>query len=128
MNNPVVWFEIYVSDMERSKKFYQTLIGADLIGMENPVPERTQMKMMGFPFDEKSNGCSGALIQMDGMPLGSSNGVIVYFKSEECEKLAEKMQTLGAHIVKPKTSIGEHGYFCLIKDPDSNIIGLHSMN
>lgn len=127
MNNPVVWFEIYVSDMERSKKFYQTLIGSDLIPLANPAREYTNVQMMGFPYSDKSDGCSGAIIQMDGMPLGSSNGVIVYFRSDDCEKLAEKMQTLGASIVKPKTDIGEHGFFCLIKDPDSNIIGIHSM-
>lgn len=126
MNNPVVWFEIYVSDMDRSKKFYQTLIGSDLIPMDNPTSER-KMKLMGFPSNDKQYGCSGAIVQMDGMPLGSSNGVIVYFASDDCEKMAEKMQTIGASIVQPKTDIGPHGYFCLIKDPDSNIIGLHSM-
>lgn len=127
MNNPIVWFEVYVSDMERSKNFYQTLIGSDLVGMSNPESERNQMKMMGFPSQQSPEGFSGALIQMDGMPLGSSNGVIIYFESEDCERLAEKMQTMGGNIVKPKTSIGKYGYFCLIKDPDSNIIGLHSM-
>ena len=25
-NNPVVWFEIYVRDMERAKKFYQAVL------------------------------------------------------------------------------------------------------
>lgn len=126
MNNPVVWFEIYVSDLERSKKFYQTLVGSDLIPMTNPEAEKSQMKMLGFP-SENAPGCSGAIVHLDNMPLGSEPGIIVYFRSDDCEKLAEKMQTLGSKIVKPKTSIGEFGFFCLIKDPDSNIIGLHSM-
>lgn len=25
-NNPVGWFEIYVNDMERAKKFYETVL------------------------------------------------------------------------------------------------------
>lgn len=127
MNNPIVWFEIYVSDIDRSKRFYQTLIGSDLIPMSNSEIEKNNMKMLGFPSNDKSYGCSGAIVEMEGMPLGS-HSAIPYFMSDDCEKLAQKMQEMGGVQVKAKTDIGEHGFFCLIKDPDANIIGIHSMN
>ena len=31
-NNPVVWFEIYVADMERAKAFYQGVLAMDTEG------------------------------------------------------------------------------------------------
>lgn len=35
MNNPVGWFEIYVDDMERAKRFYQSVFALDLIGLHS---------------------------------------------------------------------------------------------
>ena len=37
MKNIVSWFEIYVTDLDRAKKFYETVLGKDLHKM--PVPE-----------------------------------------------------------------------------------------
>ena len=41
--NPVNWFEIYVQDMERAGKFYETVLGVELQPMETDLP------MHGFP-------------------------------------------------------------------------------
>ena len=34
--NPVGWFEIYVDDMERAKKFYQDVLSVGLQKLEGP--------------------------------------------------------------------------------------------
>lgn len=37
--NPVGWFEIYVQDMGRAKKFYETVLRVELMKLESPDPE-----------------------------------------------------------------------------------------
>lgn len=37
-HNPVRWFELYVTDMQRAKHFYQTVFGPQLMQLESPVP------------------------------------------------------------------------------------------
>ena len=38
-NNPVNWFEIYVQDMERARKFYENVFGVTLKKLETVTPE-----------------------------------------------------------------------------------------
>ena len=38
VTNPVGWFEIYVQDMERATKFYETVLDTKLEALETPVP------------------------------------------------------------------------------------------
>ena len=44
--NPVGWFEIYVDDMERAKKFYETVLGVKLEKL--PI----DIEMFTFPMGE----------------------------------------------------------------------------
>lgn len=36
-NNPVVWFEIYVQDMNRARAFYEAVFGVRLEKLESPI-------------------------------------------------------------------------------------------
>ncbi|MEG0482043.1 MAG: VOC family protein, partial [Acinetobacter sp.] len=36
MSNPVCWFEIYVNDMDRAKKFYESLFNLQLTQLSDP--------------------------------------------------------------------------------------------
>ncbi|MGB5072301.1 MAG: VOC family protein, partial [Flavobacteriales bacterium] len=46
--NPVVWFEIYVDDMPRAKKFYETVLGLQLESMATPDTIEANMEMVSF--------------------------------------------------------------------------------
>ncbi len=46
--NPVCWFEIYVQEMDRAKKFYETVLGTELTKLESPMPE---IEMLAFPME-----------------------------------------------------------------------------
>jgi len=35
-NNPVIWFEIYVQDMERAKRFYESVFQVKLERLNAP--------------------------------------------------------------------------------------------
>ncbi len=122
MNNPVGWFEIYVQDMARAKRFYAATLGIEFSSLESG-----DLEMWAFPMDRETVGAAGALVRMPGMPSGG-NSVLVYFKTDDCAIVAEKAAAAGGQIEKPKFSIGPYGFIALVKDPDGNLFGLHSMS
>lgn len=127
--NVVGWFEIYVQDLEKAKKFYSEVLQVEFTDMEDPSEDADgSMKMATFPYImEEIPGASGALIQMEGVPSGGS-GTIVYFSSTDCAVEESRVTAAGGKIHKSKMSIGDHGFMALCWDPDGNMFGIHSMN
>lgn len=119
--NPVVWFEIYVQDMGRAKKFYESVFEVKLEKLEAPG-----MEMWSFPSDMKSSGASGSLVKMEGVPSGG-NSTLVYFSCEDCAVEERGAAKSGGRIFRGKVSIGEYGFMSLVFDTEGNMIGLHSL-
>lgn len=125
--NPVGWFEIYVQDIEKAQKFYETVLGTKMADLPNPTDDGLKMKM--FSGDEKAmekSGSNGALAQMEGMPSGG-NSTLVYFICEDCSIEESRVKGAGGDVFKTKFSIGPYGFISLCTDPDGNMFGLHSM-
>ncbi|SEA82575.1 hypothetical protein SAMN05443667_109131 [Flavobacterium gillisiae] len=122
---PIVWFEIYVDDMERATKFYETILDVILEGLPNPTNDDMQMKT--FPGDMDGYGANGALVKMQGFQAGG-NSTLVYFGSTDCITEEQRIEKAGGKIFKPKMSIGEYGFITLFMDTEGNMVGLHSMD
>jgi predicted enzyme related to lactoylglutathione lyase len=120
-NNPVRWFEIYVQDMERAKKFYEAVFQ---VGLERLPAEG--MEMLAFPMGQEGPGASGALVKMPGVPSGG-NSTLVYFTCVDCAVEAGRVAGAGGRIFKDKMSIGQWGFIALAFDTEGNMFGLHSM-
>lgn len=118
--NPVGWFDIYVSDLNRAKKFYQTVFNLTLTDL--PVEWGRQSL---FPFSPGSPNTSGALVEKAGMQPGANN-TVVYFETEDCTAEESRIEQAGGKVVQPKTSIGEFGYIAIFIDSEGNTVGLHS--
>tara|TARA_R110002073_G_scaffold72537_1_gene177682 strand:+ start:716148 stop:716513 length:366 start_codon:yes stop_codon:yes gene_type:complete len=119
MTNPVQWFEIAATDLERAKKFYGTVFKLEFQLIE--VPE-SKMYMFGAP---NQVGAAGALVQSsENKP--SSNGTIIYFTCEDLAIELERVMQAGGKLSIPKTDIGEFGFFAQCIDTEGNRIGLHS--
>lgn len=127
-NNTVVWFEIYVQDMQRAKKFYEAVLNITLENMPASTAEMN-METWAFPSDKKtaqtSFGANGMLVKMEGYS-SSGGGTVVYFGCEDCAAEASRVAKNGGVVVKEKMSIGEHGFIVLARDTEGNIIGFHS--
>lgn len=123
--NPVAWFEIYVDDMERATKFYETVFNVKLTEM--PVPGDAPMLMKSFPGFEDGIGASGTLVKMDGLQAGG-NSTIVYFGCLDCAVEESRVVNAGGTVHQPKMSIGEYGFCSIIMDSEGNTVGLYSMN
>ena len=119
-NNPVGWFEIYVADMTRAKRFYESVFDVTLDKLPSP-----EVDMWAFPMQREAHGAPGALVHMPGFPTGR-NSVLVYFSCEDCAVKEAKAASAGGRIEKKKFSIGEYGFISLVYDTEGNMIGLHS--
>jgi predicted enzyme related to lactoylglutathione lyase len=118
--NPVGWFEIYVQDMDRARKFYEAVFQTKLEKLENP-----DLEMWTFPMEIDRMGAPGALVSIPGVPSGG-NSILVYFSCEDCAAEAGRAAETGGRVQKEKTSIGQYGFIALVYDTEGNMIGLHS--
>ncbi|MEM1412547.1 MAG: VOC family protein [Pseudomonadota bacterium] len=118
--NPVGWFEIYVQDIPRAKEFYEAVLAIEMTPLEMPGVE-----MFGFPMHDDVKGSSGSIIKMPDMASGGS-GTLVYFTCVDCAEESGRVEAAGGTVIQPKMSIGDYGFVSLIKDPDGNMVGLHS--
>ncbi|QDO95530.1 VOC family protein [Formosa sediminum] len=123
--NPVVWFEIYVNDIDRAAIFYEQVLQVMLEDMSDPTNGNVQMKC--FPSDMENYGAAGALVKMEAVKP-STNGSLIYFGCEDCQILENRAVEHGAEIIQAKMGIGEHGFVSIVKDTEGNSIGFHSMN
>ncbi len=118
--NPVGWFDIHVANLDRAKKFYETVFNVKLTDL--PVQWGKQSI---FPFDHESPNISGALVEKaDFVPSG--NNTVVYFETEDCTTEEQSIKKAGGKVVQPKISIGDFGFISIFIDTEGNTIGLHS--
>lgn len=119
--NPVCWFEIYVQDMDRAKKFYESVFQVKLERLNNP-----DLEIWGFPMVMDLMGASGALVKMEDFPSGG-NSTLVYFSCADCAAEEARVVEFGGSIQRGKMSIGEYGFISLVYDTEGNMFGLHSV-
>ena len=114
------WFEIPAADMDRAKKFYETVFDTQIHVMElGPT-----FKMGIFP--HKEVGC--ALVFNPDFYKPSKEGVIVYLNANpDLQTALDKLESAGGKIIQPKKQISpEHGYMALFIDSEGNRMALHS--
>ncbi|MFZ0132984.1 MAG: VOC family protein [Desulfobacterales bacterium] len=70
--NPVNWFEIYVQDIDRAKKFYESVFQVKLEKLNSPDPE-----MWSFPMVMDGAGAAGAIVKMEGVS-SYGNSTMIY--------------------------------------------------
>ena len=119
-HNPVGWFEIYVQDTDRARKFYEAVFATKLEKL--PTPD---IEMWTFPMAADRTGCSGALVKAPGIESGG-NSVMVYFSCEDCAVEAGRVTGAGGEVQREKMSIGEYGFIAHALDTEGNLFGLHS--
>ena len=119
--NPVGWFEIYVQDMARARKFYEAVLDGKLEKLE-----AGDVEMWTFPMQQGGPGSMGSLVHMPGFPSGG-NSTLVYFVCDDCAVEEARVKKNGGRVEKTKFSIGPHGFISLVYDTEGNMFGLHSM-
>jgi predicted enzyme related to lactoylglutathione lyase len=121
-SNVVGWFEIYVADMGRAKRFYQAVFQHEMTDLP---AMGSDMQMCAFAWVDNGTGASGALVKSTQMGPGTG-GTMVYFSCEDCAIEAARVVTHGGTLCQAKMSIGEYGFIAIAQDTEGNTIGLHS--
>lgn len=123
--NILTWFEIPVSDLQRAKKFYETILDIEMVIRTDGAGEA-----VFFPYDPTiiqatSGRVTGVLSKSTGNSP-SDNGTMVYINaSPYIEDVLEKVEQTGGKIIMPKTEINA-GFIAVIIDSEGNKVGLHS--
>ena len=120
--NILNWFEIYVDDMARATKFYETIFDVKLEQVE-----MMGMKMAMFPSTQMNGKVSGALVQHE-MRKPSEQGALIYFNGNPDLSVAlSRIEAAGGKVTMPKTKISDDiGYMAFFIDTEGNGVALHS--
>ena len=118
--NPVFYFEIPVTDMDRAVRFYSTVFDVDLT---RQTVDGYEMAL--FPRADDAPGASGALAAGD-VYVPSKTGVLIYIDVPDIDRVLTLAAANGGGVLYQKTHIGEAGFVAEIEDSEGNRIGLTS--
>lgn len=123
----ISWFEVPVTDMDRAKKFYETVFNVEI-----SIQEFGGVLMGWFPpaEDITAPGISGSLVKSEGNYIPSAtHGTVVYFNSQSGDISDElsRVEAAGGKILQDKTLISnEIGYMAQVIDSEGNRIALYN--
>lgn len=120
--NAINWFEIPVADLDRAKKFYETIFDIEMSKME--VGKDV---MYAFPYDPTSGKVSGAIIK-DENAISKMDGVTLYLNANpNIDAVISRIEAAGGKVLIQKTEISpEIGYMSFFNDTEGNRLALHS--
>jgi predicted enzyme related to lactoylglutathione lyase len=123
--NVLTWFEIPVSDINRAKTFYETILDIEMILRKDGNDEA-----IFFPFNPDvvqatSGRITGVLTKTD-RNTPSDCGTVVYINaSPSIQLVLDKVNQSGGKIVLPRTQMPA-GFIAIIIDTEGNKVGLHA--
>jgi predicted enzyme related to lactoylglutathione lyase len=123
--NVLTWFEIPVSDIDRAKKFYETILDIKMIKRADGNDEA-----VFFPFNpniiQATSGRITGVLSKTERNRPSGNGTVVYINaSPSIQTVLDKVEQAGGKIVAPKMQIPA-GFVAVILDSEGNKVGLHA--
>ena len=115
--NPVIYFEIPVTDMEMAMQFYSIVFN---ISFDKEIIDNNEMAL--FPFYDNATGISGALAKGE-IYIPTKNGVVIYFSTQNIEKTLQLATSNGGQLLYPITDNGI-GLVAEFEDTEGNRIAL----
>ena len=120
------WFEIAVKDINRAKKFYETVLNAEIPVMDMREAMGSMIGML-----PARNGVGGALVENPQYGYEpSASGTLVYLVVDgDLNATIAKVEAAGGQVKLPKTPLGEGsggGFITWISDTEGNKVGLYS--
>jgi predicted enzyme related to lactoylglutathione lyase len=117
-SNPVVYYEIPVTDMDRAVKFYAAVFKFDF---EKATIDSNEMAL--FPFTDENTGISGALAKGD-IYKPTKDGILIYFNTESIDETLRLATSSGGKILYARTDNGV-GLVAEFEDTEGNRIALY---
>jgi hypothetical protein len=116
----ITWFEIPATDLQRARRFYETIFETQLNVADFGGP------MAIFPYE--SPGIGGCIFSGGTHP--SPHGTLIYLNAEgRLDRTLELVTQAGGRVDTPKMKVtDEIGYVAHIIDSEGNRVGLHAMS
>lgn len=123
--NIITWFEIPVTDSDRAKKFYETILDIELVKRADGNDEA-----VFFPYNpdviQATSGRVTGVLSKSERNNPSENGTVVYINaSPNIQTVFDKVKPAGGRIVSRKIQIPA-GFIAVIIDSEGNKVGLHA--
>ncbi|NRF39476.1 VOC family protein [Pedobacter foliorum] len=123
--NILTWFEIPVSDIERAKTFYETILDIEMVKRTDGNEEA-----VFFPFNpnviQATSGRVTGVLSKSERNSPSSQGTLIYINaSPSIQTVLDKVEQAGGKVISPKIQIPP-GFIAVIIDSEGNRVGLHA--
>lgn len=117
-SNPVVYFEIPVTDIDRAIKFYKAVFN---FNFDKENIDDNEMAL--FPFENEISGISGALAKGE-VYKSTKDGIMIYFNTKNIDETLKLAIANDGKILYPKTDNGI-GFVAEFEDTEGNRIALY---
>jgi predicted enzyme related to lactoylglutathione lyase len=113
--NRVVHFEVPTNHSEKSRKFYENVLGWKLTKWEGPVDY-----WLITTGDQEIRGIDGGL----GGAANEFHGTVNTVEVEDLDETLRKVMSNGGNIIMPKDEIPGVGWLAYIQEPGGAYLGL----
>jgi uncharacterized protein len=115
----ITWFEIPTANLERARRFYETIVGLPLSAVEFAGEN-----IVVFPAQD--GGVKGCLVE-EAHP--SPHGTLVYLNvNGRIDAALEAAAANGGSVETPKNELPGVGWVARIVDSEGNRVGLHAIS
>ena len=123
-SNALNWFEIATNDLDRAKKFYETVFQITMEPFDMPG-----LQMRGFPADSMNGKAGGAIVKSD-IHKPSATGSVIYLNANpDLSDALSRVEKAGGKVIMPKTKISDEiGHMAFFSDTEGNTVAMHSQN
>lgn len=116
--NAISWFDIPVSDLERARSFYSTVLGNEL-----PLDEsQPDFPMAMFPVAEVGENVVGGALVLGNEANGAST--TVYLTVDDVDSALSRVESAGGKAPEPAFDT-PYGRMAFITDSEGNRVALH---
>jgi predicted enzyme related to lactoylglutathione lyase len=123
--NIINWFEIPVSDIDRAKVFYETILDIQMVKRADGNDEAVFFPFNPDVIQATSGRVTGVLSKSD-RNKPSGNGTVIYINaSPAIQTVLDKVEKAGGKIIVPRTAIPA-GFIAIMIDTEGNKVGLHA--
>jgi predicted enzyme related to lactoylglutathione lyase len=123
--NVVTWFEIPVTDIDRAKTFYETILDITMVKRADGNDES-----VFFPYNpnvvQATSGRVTGVLSKTERNKPANYGTMVYINaSPDLQVVVDKVEKAGGKVLAPRVEIPA-GFIAIIIDTEGNKVGLHA--
>jgi predicted enzyme related to lactoylglutathione lyase len=119
----IVHFEIPSDDIERSKKFYNELLGWNIENWpgHDSLSEGMEYLIITTTDDKGNKSVGGGMMKRQN---SQHQGITNYIDVKSVQEYSAKVEQLGGKVMIPKKPVPGMGYFAVCLDTDNNTFAI----